>query len=215
LLCSKPSLTDPRSQDILSVTGSCTAKTAEHDPITLPENWHKHCTNDIWKSSLDDLQGAKRRGGNHEDGWQLCELIYLSSFIILYFVYIRFYIYIYYVWGITVCIYIYILYIYACICAVANSLSFKTKNPIIIPSWGTGNRQGLTRFLHNFVKQKSHWRCNGYLGGHGVLYTSIDGLKAIYNPVVHHFPIFFHFKMPFSVGVKKNLRDFSGPVRMT
>lgn len=49
--------------------------------------------------------GAKRRGGNHEDGWQLCELIHRSSFIILYFVYIRFYIYI---WGITVCIYTYI-----------------------------------------------------------------------------------------------------------
>lgn len=44
------------SQDILSVTGSCTAKTAEHYPITLPENWHKHCTNDIWKSSLDGLR---------------------------------------------------------------------------------------------------------------------------------------------------------------
>ena len=97
----------PKISHILSVTG-CAAKTAEHDPITLPENWHKHCTNDIWKSSLDDLQGAKRRGGNHEDGWQLCELIHLSSFIILYFVYIRFYIYI---WGITVCIYIHTYYV--------------------------------------------------------------------------------------------------------
>ena len=80
-----------------------------------------------------------------------------------------------------------------------------------------GNREppGVDSFPTQLCEAEEPLKMQWIPGWPGVLYTSIDGLKAIYNPVVHHFPIFSHFKMPFSVGVKKNPRDFSGPLRMT